>query len=1026
MRFYSWLLKSLLFIIVFSTGIQAGDKYSVMTLPDQGLVRWLYYEDRGTDLLKLYLDSAKYYGFNTIAFYIRPDEIENSSDYLAVGGYLDTTETNYKDKSKSYRQLYKDYIKKILEHSGNFNLIIRIVLRPENMANADPNRMIPWDDSYNNYFMRHPACSSSPGGIDSVKTTWNNTIDFYHCGLRTRILNFENSIVRNLCKDLWSLIIDDVMEVAENTSKQSKILCFTLNSTPSNESEYWYGFYAGQTESVSNILNNNTNNNTERINAIDTWQNTLRDWLGELSLITKQKRDAISGRTFGFGCQLSGAFDDRAVLRGTFNLANIISKLNPGDWLNNADLPSDLFTSYNHCFSMDYYTSIGAWKGLNVSNELSAPSFFSFSPSVEVNAFIKQVAESYNHGAKACFVTNWMLEEISATSSYKSVLDTVVSRFHNVDSYTPQKKQIILIDPWSLYKTENKLGSVVLHNEEERGIRTMTDTSSYGLYNCTNSSLYTLLQSDYETLSDSGKECIQFITTDMIEKQSGLLNNDTIAPYRSIYIPSFNQVITDGAKTQLVLKSNLERLRLGNTNIGIYTKYQSPSSTLPGSLANYKSHDLLWVDKANLQIKIGRSNISGSSSTFRAEVIWREDWSELNTNTRDYYVGDFNGDGLDDIINFLNTSGRFQVAISNGTSGFGIPTDWNSDTCKANGADIRIGDFNGDGKDDILWVDKNNVSGDTYPGLWVRLSSTGNNSFGTINKWSDWGGLNTSLGFYVGDFNGDGKDDFLNLTNDHHLQVVTSVGSGFTTLYDWGIWQADAMDIRIGDFNGDGKDDLLWVDKTNKSNATYPGIWVKLSKGNSLDFATQWCDWGGLNTSKGFFTGDFNGDGLDDFLNYTSDNYLQVVTSVINHFSQLSNWGSWSVPTADYIRVGNFNKPTSAVLKEAKESSEYFAEIPKDFILFNNYPNPFNPSTAIKYSVPTISDVELIIYDILGNEIKSFNINSQSPGYQNIIWNGTNNNNQMVSSGVYIYKLVAKSLENGKVFSKSAKMLLLK
>ena len=67
--------------------------------------------------------------------------------------------------------------------------------------------------------------------------------------------------------------------------------------------------------------------------------------------------------------------------------------------------------------------------------------------------------------------------------------------------------------------------------------------------------------------------------------------------------------------------------------------------------------------------------------------------------------------------------------------------------------------------------------------------------------------------------------------------------------------------------------------------------------------------------------------------------------------------------------------------------------------LFEAYPNPFNPITNINYALPYQSSVELVIYDIMGREIKSFHIPSQSSGYQSIIWDGTNENGSSVSSG---------------------------
>jgi len=108
-----------------------------------------------------------------------------------------------------------------------------------------------------------------------------------------------------------------------------------------------------------------------------------------------------------------------------------------------------------------------------------------------------------------------------------------------------------------------------------------------------------------------------------------------------------------------------------------------------------------------------------------------------------------------------------------------------------------------------------------------------------------------------------------------------------------------------------------------------------------------------------------------------------------------------------------------------KNSSD--TEIPSEYKIIGNYPNPFNPSTTVKYALPYISNLQLTIYDIMGKEIKTFSLTNQSVGYSEIVWNGTNNNGKSVSSGIYFYKLNAVSLENDfEEFTGSAKLLLLK
>ena len=101
--------------------------------------------------------------------------------------------------------------------------------------------------------------------------------------------------------------------------------------------------------------------------------------------------------------------------------------------------------------------------------------------------------------------------------------------------------------------------------------------------------------------------------------------------------------------------------------------------------------------------------------------------------------------------------------------------------------------------------------------------------------------------------------------------------------------------------------------------------------------------------------------------------------------------------------------------------------LPNEYELLGNYPNPFNPSTTISYALPFESEVSITIYDLTGSIIKSFDLNNQSAGYKNVIWDGRNNYGEFISSGVYIYTIRTFSLEgNGKSFAKSSKLMLLK
>jgi formylglycine-generating enzyme required for sulfatase activity len=93
---------------------------------------------------------------------------------------------------------------------------------------------------------------------------------------------------------------------------------------------------------------------------------------------------------------------------------------------------------------------------------------------------------------------------------------------------------------------------------------------------------------------------------------------------------------------------------------------------------------------------------------------------------------------------------------------------------------------------------------------------------------------------------------------------------------------------------------------------------------------------------------------------------------------------------------------------------------PSSYSLDQNYPNPFNPTTTIRYSIPRTSRVTLIVYNLLGQEVKALINETQTPGNKWITWDGRDNHGEMVNSGIYFYGL--KIQENLQL----RKMLLIK
>ncbi len=95
-------------------------------------------------------------------------------------------------------------------------------------------------------------------------------------------------------------------------------------------------------------------------------------------------------------------------------------------------------------------------------------------------------------------------------------------------------------------------------------------------------------------------------------------------------------------------------------------------------------------------------------------------------------------------------------------------------------------------------------------------------------------------------------------------------------------------------------------------------------------------------------------------------------------------------------------------------------DIPLEFALLGNYPNPFNPTTSITYKVPKTSAVEIVVYNALGERITSLVSTVHEAGTYQVTWSGRNSNNLQVASGVYLYRMKTGS------FTSTKKMLLAK
>jgi hypothetical protein len=240
------------------------------------------------------------------------------------------------------------------------------------------------------------------------------------------------------------------------------------------------------------------------------------------------------------------------------------------------------------------------------------------------------------------------------------------------------------------------------------------------------------------------------------------------------------------------------------------------------------------------------------------------------------YAGDFSGDGRSDVL--VHSGNSIQIFRSNGTqldlvfSAVGrVPGSWQFQP----NDQFYIGDFNGDGKDEVAvfngvdWVMP-------YLGL---LADNGADGLRLIARYDGdipgWGGLAKSDKFYVGDFTGDGQQDLFVFNgldwSMTYVAMLQSTGFGFQLVrrFDGDIpgWGGLARNdqLFVGDFSGDGLADLYIFNGADWS-MSYVGMFR--STGNDLQMTARFDGdipgWGGLARNDRLYVGDFDADHMAD------------------------------------------------------------------------------------------------------------------------------------------------------------------
>lgn len=369
---------------------------------------------------------------------------------------------------------------------------------------------------------------------------------------------------------------------------------------------------------------------------------------------------------------------------------------------------------------------------------------------------------------------------------------------------------------------------------------------------------------------------------------------------------------------------------------------------------------------------------------------------------------DFNGDGFDDIVllNIASGGDYSEIEIFHGGEELDTIPDWQTSIEVQRGPYPGIWfstgyDINNDGYDD-LFVHRMTEGYDRYYDMFLGgapMDTLPVFSFENSDIDSTRAIRNFSL---LPDVNGDGYDDW----GTCYLRPNDS--DGFMLFYgsedpdfDVDVWLNGSPgaagfdgDITGGDFNGDGLAEIITFNRYGyHADAAMNIYFGRQEIQNRQDIIVNCVEQYDVEYfafgKKTGATGDYNGDGVLDFIGYRlQGRYLDFLTI----FSGSHAWLSVKEPT----------------------------EIHQFELITNTYPNPFNSMTRISFGLPSDESVKIKIYDVMGRLVSTLVNTDMKAGYHTIPWMSTNNSGMMVASGIYFYRIEAGN------FVKTQKMTLLK
>jgi hypothetical protein len=442
-------------------------------------------------------------------------------------------------------------------------------------------------------------------------------------------------------------------------------------------------------------------------------------------------------------------------------------------------------------------------------------------------------------------------------------------------------------------------------------------------------------------------------------------------------------------------------LNAGNGGFSLTSSY--PTGTYPHSIAvgdfnNDKNLDLAVANSNSNNINIFNNNGNG---TFALNTT-------LNVGTEVISVAtsDLNGDGFIDLAATSTTTG-LSVYINNGTGTLSLSNTYPIANLPRR---LAIGDYDSDGKIDIAIPasNPNNIiflrNGYGPPAVPVLVYPPNGATGIILNPTFIWYSVNNATGYRI---QVSASSSFSNILDSatvttNQYSIPAGKLSGLITYY----WRVCAFNTY-----GTSNWSIVWSFTTMMSVPPAP---VLISPANNSTWVAltptlYWEAITGVTNYKVQVSQNQNFTTLTDSAIVNNNQYQIPYGKLINnvkYYWRVNATNSYG--TGPWSEVWNFTTRPTGI-------NNISADIPKEFNLYNNYPNPFNPETIIEFDIPTSTIVTIIIYDALGREVKTLVNQVLSPGKYEINWNASG-----YSSGIYFYRIITEK------YSATKKMLLIR